>query len=67
MTVGDRILEAIRDEAIPHLTSPVKSFLTVSIGVALSSGLANAEDLIKRADAALYQAKERGRNRVNIV
>lgn len=67
MTVGDRILDVIRDEAIPHLTSPVKGFLTVSIGVALSSGLASAGDLIKRADAALYQAKERGRNRVNIV
>jgi two-component system cell cycle response regulator len=39
--------------------------VTVSIGVA-SAGIedVNAEDLIKRADVALYQAKQNGRNRV---
>jgi two-component system, cell cycle response regulator len=39
--------------------------VTVSIGVA-SAGIedVNADDLIKRADIALYQAKQNGRNRV---
>lgn len=37
---------------------------TVSIGIAsLADDCGSAEDLLKRADVALYQAKERGRNR----
>jgi len=42
---------------------------TISIGIArYNSGLDfTPEDLIKRADAALYEAKEGGRNRVSIV
>jgi diguanylate cyclase (GGDEF)-like protein len=43
----------------------VKCCITVSIGVAaVQGGECNAEELIRRADRALYQAKHRGRNRV---
>jgi diguanylate cyclase (GGDEF)-like protein len=39
--------------------------LTISVGVAeLKTEVANADDLIKRADARLYLAKQGGRNRV---
>ncbi|MCT7944290.1 sensor domain-containing diguanylate cyclase [Shewanella septentrionalis] len=38
--------------------------ITVSIGVAEHQAQEPAEDLIKRADLALYQAKEAGRNQV---
>src|SRR5687768_357169 len=39
--------------------------LAVSVGVAdLDPGIANADDLIKKADARLYRAKQTGRNRV---
>ncbi len=38
--------------------------LTLSIGVASLSGDESGNDMIARADAALYRAKERGRNRV---
>jgi diguanylate cyclase (GGDEF)-like protein len=39
--------------------------ITVSIGVAvLTDGVPDADALLKRADEALYLAKERGRNRV---
>lgn len=38
---------------------------TVSIGLAfLTEGLRTVDDLMRRADAALYEAKSRGRNRV---
>lgn len=43
----------------------VKSRITVSIGIAAVQGSeCNAEELIRQADQALYQAKHRGRNRV---
>jgi len=39
--------------------------LAISVGVAdLEPGIANADDLIKKADARLYRAKQGGRNRV---
>ena len=39
--------------------------ITVSIGVAsLAPGVANSRQLIDAADAALYRAKQEGRNRV---
>lgn len=38
--------------------------ITVSIGVAILENQEQAEDLLKRADQALYHAKSEGRNRV---
>jgi len=38
--------------------------VSASFGIALWQGEADARDLIKRVDEALYQAKEQGRNRV---
>ena len=39
--------------------------LTISVGVSdLDTSVANADDLVKRADARLYMAKQSGRNRV---
>ena len=38
--------------------------LTASIGVAAHDGHPDYERLMARADAAMYQAKKRGRNRV---
>jgi diguanylate cyclase (GGDEF)-like protein len=43
------------DEAVIHVT--------VSIGVALAA-VGDAEELLRRADAALYAAKRGGRDRV---
>jgi len=49
---------------IPHSASDVASVVTVSIGCSVSfqSSASSMEALIKQADAALYQAKENGRN-----
>ncbi|WP_323991322.1 GGDEF domain-containing protein [Nguyenibacter sp. L1] len=40
--------------------------MTVSIGAALYSGHPDYEHLLRRADAALYRAKKKGRNRTEI-
>lgn len=63
--VCERLLVSIRELAIPHKDSEVASVVTISLGIATSaaSDVDSAEALIKAADAALYQAKEAGRNR----
>jgi diguanylate cyclase (GGDEF)-like protein len=42
--------------------------ITLSLGVAVSSGEANADavELLRAADAALYDAKHAGRNRIRL-
>ncbi len=56
-----RLLEAIR--ATPVSTGRGEVLITVSIGGAVLNRHEEARDLLARADAALYQAKEQGRNR----
>jgi diguanylate cyclase (GGDEF)-like protein/PAS domain S-box-containing protein len=41
-------------------------FVSVSIGVALATGNESAEELLRDADAAMYEAKARGRDRVQL-
>lgn len=40
--------------------------ITISIGISEYDGVENADQTVGRADAALYCAKERGRNRVEV-
>ena len=57
--VAGKIVAAMRDPIqIDDLSLPV----SVSIGVAYSAGALPAEQLMSRADAALYAAKSAGRN-----
>lgn len=55
--VATRVLEAFRAFAWPHRA------VTISIGVAQSAAGDDAAGLIRRADAALYEAKNTGRDR----
>jgi two-component system cell cycle response regulator len=61
MTMAERLREQVATILINHKVGSVR--VTVSIGAAaLSAGDINAEMVLHRADAALYEAKERGRN-----
>ena len=57
---------AVENLAITHGSSPVTQVVTVSVGVAsaLPRRGGSPDELIARADQALYQAKRRGKNRV---
>lgn len=58
----------VQELAIPHPGSPVAPVVTVSLGVAFGPLDADVtpSDLLSAADRALYLAKQRGRNRVEI-
>ena len=60
--LGQRVLQAIRSIRLP-LDEGELSF-TISIGAALSAGGDDLEAIMQRADAALYVAKEGGRDRL---
>ena len=61
VAVAERVRASVQQAAFPH-PDAATGVLTVSIGVATGSGDSGA--LLARADAALYEAKRLGRNRV---
>ena len=66
MTMAEDLRAACEAQAIPHPKSPVGPVVTISLGVdsCIPSIESSAESLVARADAALYRAKEAGRNRM---
>ena len=63
--VADKLLEVVEQLDYPHAYSKVADHVTLSLGC--TSGKLEQQtpdDLLKRADEALYKAKEAGRNRV---
>jgi len=65
---AEAILERIRDMITAHRWSAIHpdARITVSAGVATFQHGDSVESLLARADAALYEAKRQGRNRVNV-
>ncbi len=63
--IAKRLCEAVQQAQIPNLGSHFGT-LTISIGCAIMQNQETEEDIIARADAALYQAKHNGKNQYQI-
>lgn len=64
LTVAERLRRSYAEEAaLLHKDTPLPVDFTVSIGVSEAVGGEAIEPALKRADAALYNAKAAGRNR----
>ncbi|HED15596.1 MAG TPA: diguanylate cyclase [Gammaproteobacteria bacterium] len=65
MKVAEQIRAAIENLKIEHSSSLTGKHVTVSLGCVCIQPThdMDADSLVKQADAALYQAKEKGRNR----
>ncbi|MCP4965307.1 MAG: GGDEF domain-containing protein [bacterium] len=66
--IGERIRATVEGYAFPHLDKTPEARITISIGVAAVplDNIQNAGELIKKADLAMYEAKNLGRNRVSL-
>lgn len=64
--LAETLRNAVEALAMPHEFSSVASVVTISIGVSVATPDANMqpESLLRMADAAMYYAKDGGRNRV---
>jgi diguanylate cyclase (GGDEF)-like protein/PAS domain S-box-containing protein len=64
--VAKELKAAVEALQIPHRASPVSPFITLSFGVAarIPADNTQAKLLVDQADKALYNAKDRGRNRI---
>lgn len=65
--VAERIRSSVMALQIPQVQGAAHGVITVSAGVAMDAeGFRNEDFLIEKADRALYMAKQKGRNRVEL-
>ncbi len=62
--IAERIRQQIENHTLAYGMDILK--LTASLGISTLRGNDNKDSLIKRADTAMYRAKEKGRNQVQI-
>lgn len=67
-TIAEEIRENVQAMKIPHEKSSPLEIVTISLGVAVTNTdvTLSHEELIRLADKALYAAKEKGRNCVQV-
>ena len=66
LVVAERIRTAIFASRVMVPSSQNQIRFTVSIGIANAAGRGTLDELLKLADGAMYLAKSRGRNRVEV-
>jgi diguanylate cyclase (GGDEF)-like protein len=65
LEVADKLRRAVGAASLPGPANEAALSVTISIGVAsLGTDAVDAQGLVEKADAALYEAKRLGRNRV---
>jgi len=62
--VAERILNLIREAEFKFQRDKIKATISIGVTYAKEGELINKENLIKKADDALYEAKRSGKNRV---
>jgi two-component system cell cycle response regulator len=62
--LGERLRAAVAEQKFEHAGKVIP--VTVSVGVAVESKIDDAQAFIAAADAAMYEAKRAGRNRVTL-
>lgn len=67
--VAQRLRETVSALGLPHANSDVAQHITISVGMAFkeANSTSSKEELLKRADEALYRAKSSGRDKVAYV
>ena len=65
--IAKKIQQNLHDLRIPHKGSKVQSFVTLSMGIVTeTASKTTVSRIIKMADIALYQAKAKGRDRMEV-
>ena len=66
--VAHKLIRKIREKKIPHKASEIADHVTISIGIACGrvEHTNNIEDFIDRADEALYNSKQTGRDKFSV-
>lgn len=67
--VAETLRQTVANLQIPHALSPIAEHVTISIGVTCLAqpDPKSTSYLLRRADQALYQAKQTGRNQVRFI
>ena len=67
LITGERVRKSIAEAPLPLLDAGHPAHVTVSVGVAtLPAHAVDADELVSKADQALYRAKQEGKNRVDV-